>query len=95
MAEIIQIDFARVRRPKKPKGDLECTIRQSDLEEIMELKSQTHELLTALRERQDYVGWHLLNGTPVEGGKLTARMIKVNRQPRQIQGATFYRLLVK
>ncbi len=95
MGKLIEFDFVRKRRPKRPSGDLDCTLRQEDLEEIVQCKRQAHQALMSLRQKQDYVIWHLLNGTPVEPGPRSARLLTVTREPKEIRAAIFYRLMVQ
>lgn len=95
MAEIIELDLHRHRRPRRPQGDIDARLRQSDLEEAIRLRGAAHAALKALREKQDYLTWHLLNGTPVESGPHTARLAVVNRATKQVAGASFYRLIIK
>ena len=93
MGEIIELD--RTRRPRRPPGDLECQLRQADLEEAVRLRRVAHEALAALREKQDYICWFLLNDLPAEPGLRSARLVLVNRPPRQLKGASYYRLVVR
>lgn len=93
MGELLELD--RARRPKRPPGDADARVRQSDLEEAIVLRRAAHGALAALQEKQDYIVWHLLNETPVEPGPHTARLAVVNRPPRQVKGASYYRLVVK
>jgi len=93
MGKLIELPVARA--PRRPKGDIDCQVRQEDLAELQVLRRQWGDATRALRNKTEAILWMLLNHYPVEPGPHTAYAQPVNRPPYRVNGSTYYRIMVR
>lgn len=78
----------------RPEGDIDCVVRQEDLEELKILGRRAHEAVDAWKKKRDILLWMALNGYPVEAGARTAYAIKIPGSTYSVDRASHYRLVV-
>lgn len=81
-------------RPSRPDGDIDCQVRQEDLEEMKILGRRAHEAVEAWKKKRDRLLWMVLNGIPVEPGARAAYAVKIPGSTFSVERGTHYRLVV-
>jgi len=92
MGEVISFDVSH--RPARPKGDLDCQIRQEDLEELKQLGQRADQAVQDWKHLNDRILWMLLNDYPVEPGARRPRVIPVKASSYQVNRRPYFRLKV-
>ena len=80
---------------RRPTGDYDLVIHQSELALERQLARRASEALRALKKHREGLLWRYLEYHTVEPGPHAIDAILVNTKPRLQKGSTYYRLLVK
>jgi hypothetical protein len=90
MSNVIYLDISR--RPRRPEGDIDCQIRQEDLEDLKIRKQRRDAAFKHWKRLNDRIPWMKLNDYPVAPG--VPHVIPVNGSSYHVNRRPYFRLRV-